>query len=217
MDPTNPVAQGQQDDQSQSTPAPEQNAGIQKRIDELVAKAHESERTAQQLMATVAEQQATIAQMNARQVEQPQVQEEQLDPSDPANLPAIIQRSIRQATEPLQKQIQQLSTQRTNDNVQTEMQAVQAKLQKLNNPAVTARVQQLLSQWRRDGRLQQGQVTPGNAYFLAVGEAADGTLGQAQDSNTDRQQFNGIQPLTGAPQNRQPIQQNPGNAPEARL
>ena len=97
------------------------------------------------------------------------------------------------------------------------MQQVQGKLAKLNDPAVTARVQQLLNQWRQDGRLQQGIVTPGNAYFLAMGEKADGTLGQAAGSNNERQQFNGIQPLMGSPQVRQQVQTGGGITPETQL
>ncbi len=202
MDETNlPAAQGtqtegnsetqQQQDQQQNQQVEQRKSGAEARIDELVAKFHEQSRISEQLLATIAEQQATIAALQSRTA-QTQEREEVLDidPDEARRLHYIVEK----ATAPLKQEIQALRGHMVQAASSTQMAEVQAQLQKLNNPAVSRRVEELIAKWRRDGTF--GSVaTPIDALKIAAGELALGQLGPVMQSRDERGRFNSL----GAP------------------
>jgi hypothetical protein len=187
---TLPSAQGTDTEPNSETTQPQVNQetkaqeGIQQRINELTARFHESERSREALMSTIAEQQTAIAQMTQRLTvpEEP----EELDPTNPAHL----QRIIEKATAPLHQKLEQMNAQAVNAQVNTVMADVQAKLKKLNNPSVAARVNQLVATWDRGGQLKSGVATPRDALLIAMGELAEGQLLGGAQSRDERRAFN---------------------------
>lgn len=178
----------------------EQPNGVEKRIDELVSKFHQADRDNTELRRLHAEQQATINQLTGliAQQRQPQVREEapEIDPDDARKISYI----VREATAPLQRQLADLTASMAQSQVGTEMSEVRAQLQKINNPAVARRVDELLKVWKQDGRLATRSAVPMDALRLAAGELALGMLGEGVSNHDQRRSFNegGLPPLSAA-------------------
>ncbi len=191
---SNPIAQGPQADAGSSATqaeAPVANEGFQKRIDELVAKHHDSERSINQLMSQNSELLAALARNQAAQAQAPQEQApsipEGLDPS----IAQYFEHSVKKMQEPLLRHIQQLEGRVSQGQVQSQLGSVSVKLQKLNQPAVSARVEQLLKGWVNHPVFRE--ATADDAYKIALGEYAEGQLtaqSAAAQSRNERGQFN---------------------------
>lgn len=187
MDPTNPLAQGSQAEAngSEGNTTPDPLAGIQKRIDEVVGNFHRSERRGDELQTLVAQQQATIAQLQG-QAAAPQEVAPEIDPEDQKRMDYI----INKATAPLREQIAKLSQGLVQNRNSNAMSQVAEQLKKINNPAVTAKTQELLNMWERDGRLANGTYLPTDAVRWAIGHAALESVGEQSENNSQRQQYN---------------------------
>ena len=186
-----------QDQQPQSEVQP---SGVESRINELVAKFHESERERTKLMGTIAEQQSTLAAIqarNAQPVEREDVVPQDFDVTNPAHLHAIINRATAAATKPLQDRVNQLTNQFSSNQISSQMAELGTKLQKLNNPEVANRVDSLVAAWRKSGHLDSGVATPKDAYLIAMGEWADGQLGGAFQNRDERGRFNAAGGVVG--------------------
>lgn len=193
-----PAAQGQQtgaenQGPDQIDPVAQVREGMQKRIDELVAKNHERDAQIQAMMTQQAQLLATLSARQEPVDPGPQVPEG-MDPQ----MAAYFETMLSKVQAPLMKQIEQLKTQIIPPAVQGQMGQVQQQLQQVNNPAVTARVSELVRAYEQKGWLQNGTATPMDAFKIAMGEAAMGELGERNAAAQQRQAFNsgGGMPLT---------------------
>jgi type I site-specific restriction endonuclease len=193
MDPTaqGTQAEGNVSDQqsNQNQPQGNQNSGLQERIDQLTAFGRRWEQQANEFQNTIAQQQATIAQLlqgqNQRAVPpEPQVE---IDPEDAKKIAHI----VKLATAPLQAQIQQLTGAVMQTRYTPQMESVAEKLKRINNPQVTDQVNRLLSQWKGAGLLDNGTYSPEDALNVVVGKMVTGQMIQGAENQTTRQQFNG--------------------------
>lgn len=194
-DVNDPTAQGQQpgaesQESAQGNQEAGVNPGIQQRIDQLTAKFHSAERHNQVL----AEQNQKLLDLLAKSG-QPQQTEAapEIDPEDAKRLDYF----LKQATAPLMKEIESLKASASQQRVAAGYSEVQHQLEKVNNPAVTQRVNELISGWQRNGWL--GTVaTPTDALRMAIGEVALGQLTGAAGAREEQGRFNAMSvPLGG--------------------
>lgn len=170
----------------------EMQAGVDKRIGELLSRQRELQDNFNRVMEQNTELLAQNAQLAARAV--PQVQEPQfeIDPEEAKKLDYVVGR----ATAPLKAEIQRLQASQRQAIISSQSADVQAKLAKLNDPAVTARVQELVRAWTHPDSPYRN-ATPGDALRIAMGEKALGMLGQQDDNRQELERFNAnAQPLT---------------------
>lgn len=172
---------------------PDPMSGIQKRVDQLVGQFHEAQRENAELRGFISQLQAD---RNAPRQEAPP----EIDADDAKKISYI----VREATAPLQRQIAELSSAIAQTRVGGEMTQVQAQLQKIKNPLVSERVNELLTLWKRNGGLASGAYTPMDAVRVAAGEFALGMIGDQSANLAERTAFNGA----GGP----PLAASGGNA-----
>jgi len=209
QDQNDPTAQGQQTAaETQTTTQPPAGEGIQARIDQLVARIHEGERRQNELQAKNTELMQKLLESNLPA--QPAEEAPEIDPEDAKKIDYV----VKQRTSALTQQVEQLTGTLKQTQMGAAMAQVEEKLTKLNNPAVAVRTRELVAAWQKDPRF--AHATPNDAYYLALGEAAEGKLGAAAPSQTQRQAFNdgGVPVATGhggsprpVPPGQQPVEQ----------
>jgi len=188
MEDNNPTAQGQ--DTQQSEPQNDQTTnevppGVQARFDEFRAKLGERDRAIEQLMLQNNELLGRLA-MLSQQQSQPQQVEEPLDLS-PEEMRKL-DRFISQRVKPLEEKIREQEQFITTAQQRAAEEEVAAKLAKLNNPMVTARVNQLMAGWKQHPVYRN--ATKKDAFLIAMGEASLGTLEESVERRNALGQFN---------------------------
>jgi hypothetical protein len=202
-------------------PAPQQPEGIpaavQARIDEINAQFHNAQRINEQLIAQNNELLAQVRGNQNREVvtEAPVELPEGVDPS----VATVLEKVVERATAPLKKQLAEMSGAMSRTNLSARdaqvLASIQPKLAKINNPLVTARVSELVNQWRNDPEQKFAHATPDDALRIAAGEAALGMLGaqEATQNRDDRGRFNAnanvLPGAGGRTQQAKPNQQKP--------
>jgi len=182
-DQNDPNAQGQQAAAETQVPQPPQTGeGIQSRIDQLVARIHEGERRQNELLAKNTELMQKLTERNLPA--QPAEEAPEIDPEDAKKIDYF----VNKRTSALSQQVEQLTGTLKQAQTGAAMAQVEEKLSKLKNPAVAARTRELVAAWQKDPRF--AHATPNDAYYLALGEAAEGKLGAASTSQTQRTAFN---------------------------
>lgn len=182
MDMNDPTAQGTfpqgaENSEPQQQANHDAQSGIQKRIDELTARAYEAERRATAAL----EQNAQLMQQFITSQQKPEEVPFEFDPEERQKYDYL----IGQATKPLMQQVSQLEAQLRGSGVRQA-----AAQQGITDPAVLQQAEQLVAGWTQAGYFQKGIVTVENALDLALGskyraEAAKRGAGQQQV-----QQFN---------------------------
>ena len=148
-------------------------AGVQKRIDELTARYHDSERTwAQRVEALTAQNTELVQALAGRQ--EPEAPPFEIDPEEQQKLNWM----LKQATAPLQQHIALLEAQVSGSQVQQV-----AAQYGVNDPEVVALANQYVQNWSKQGYFQKGIVTVQNALDLALGAKYRGEAAKRVSQN----------------------------------
>lgn len=191
MDTNDPIAQGRdeqtqtQQDQQQAPQPPAVPEGVQARFDEFTARLREAERRNEQLLMQNNELLAKLTTGLMPQQQAPQEPPLDIDPEEERKL----RRLFAQWSKPLETKIQQQE-----QYIQTREQAqvaaeVDAQVKALKNPALEARVNQLVQAWNSPGSPYKG-ATKRDALFIALGEATLNQLPGAQQARDELGRFN---------------------------
>lgn len=164
------------------------------RFNEVYADSAQTKRTLAEMQKALAESQATIAAMQTQRVAPaPQDVAPEMDAEDVQK----INYHVNKAVSPLLEEVRRLTAAVTQTRNEPQISAVQAKLQAINNPAITARTNELIEMWRKDGRLGKMYV-PEDALNVAAGQFALGQLQTDAVTQGQRRELNQFQPLTQA-------------------
>jgi hypothetical protein len=118
-------------------------SGIQKRIDELTARTHEAQRNNEQLMQLLQQKDAQITELVAMRMNQQQAPQEEDVNVDPT-IARALERIVGKHLSPVQQQLGQYGQM---------MQKIEFQNLTANyEPQVVQRADQLMAQWKREGR-----------------------------------------------------------------
>lgn len=204
-----PTAQGtdaenesQQSEQVQepvqvAPPASEVPAGVQKRLDELTAKFREKERQVEQLM--MQQNELLARQALATMPQAVPEEEDDLNPEDKKRLERYIAKTVKPLEEQLAK-VNGFLQQQERASVDRE---VDQRLSKLNNPALAAKVEELMRNWANHPVYRT--ATKKDAYYIALGMLQDEgveNVSKARDEAGRFQKNAQQQVVTGSPSSR---------------
>lgn len=184
--------QGQVQEQEVQKETPQQDtSGIQKRIDELTAQKHEQARQLQayqqqldQVTKQYNDMMARIATQTLGQTQQPVEEEDDLSPEDRKRLDRHVSKMLKPYEEQLARITGHLEAQER-QKVEAE---TNARMAKLNNPAVNAKVEELMRNWKNHPLYKN--ATRQDAYYIALGMMQDEQVDRVTQARDEKGRFN---------------------------
>jgi hypothetical protein len=164
--------------------------GVQKRIDELVAQRYERDRRIEEqnrrideLIRQQNELLARLAMQATASAQRPVEEEDDLAPEDRAKL----ERYLSKAVKPLEEQIARLTQHIEHQQRQAIEREVDQKLERLGNPAVAAKVDELMRAWANHPLYKN--ATKQDAYYIALGMLHDQNIDTATRARDEKGRF----------------------------
>ena len=186
-----PQVQAQETEVQQDVQEPAVPAGVQKRIDELTALKHEQGRKleayGQQLDQVTQKYNDLMARIATSSLGQPQKppeeEEDDLSPEDRKRLDKYMGRMLK----PFEEQISRLTGHLEAQQRQKVDEETNARLAKLNNPAINAKVDELMRNWKTHPIYKN--ATRQDAYYIALGMLHDEGVDKAVQARNEKGQF----------------------------
>lgn len=164
------------------------------RFNEVIAKANKLAAGLEAQQGVIAQQQATIAALQAATV-RPAAAEPpppEVTPEDQEKINYYVNRALN----PLMQKMESIERGLGQARSEPQIDKVEQKLATINNPVITARTREIMRDLKARGELGS-LYTPDEVLRQAVGEFALGQLTQGAQNQNERQQYNGggVMPL----------------------
>lgn len=160
-------------------------SGVQRRIDELVAKVHDRDRRIEQL---VMQNNELLARVALSGVPVQKGDEEEMDDLTPEDRKRL-ERALSKALRPYEERLNRLDSYLHQQEQMAVAREVDQRLAKLNNPAVSAKVEELMRMWASSPNPAYRHATKRDAYLIALGMLHDEGLEKVTAARDEQGRF----------------------------